>query len=521
MLFSDTTLIPEHVRVECGPETLALEPGKDGRWAAHGIRVDATLDADSLAIRLTSPSSAVTKVILSWGIDAPPGTRILNDHWERGYGDLEWRGVVGERCLPWYFLAHDGRRTCAYGVKTQPNAMCFWTVKATKIELTCDVRCGRHGVELGSRCLDIARVVALTSEDISPFELAQDFCRAMCPNALVPAKPIYGFNDWYYAYGRSTRQTIISDAATLAELAPSGDNAPFCVIDAGWQVCGSACGGPWDRGNVLFRDMPGLAEQMRGFGVRPGVWIRLLRSHERLADHWLRGKDRDGWLLDPSIPDVLEHIAMDVRRVTGEWGYELMKHDFSTNDILGNWGFEMGSGITCDRTIEFRDRSRTTAEIILAFYRAIRAAAGDAIILGCNTISHLSAGLVDVQRTGDDTSGREWERTRKMGINTLAFRMPQHGALYAVDADCVGLTTAIPWSLNRQWLDLLARSGTPLFVSASPDALGDEQMQALREAFQRAAGEQPVAEPLDWFDTTTPRRWQCGDDIVDYDWSAD
>jgi alpha-galactosidase len=181
----------------------------------------------------------------------------------------------------------------------------------------------------------------------------------------------------------------------------------------------------------------------------------------------------------------------------------------------------MGSGITCDRTIEFRDRSRTTAEIILAFYRAIRAAAGDAIILGCNTISHLSAGLVDVQRTGDDTSGREWERTRKMGINTLAFRMPQHGALYAVDADCVGLTTAIPWSLNRQWLDLLARSGTPLFVSASPDALGDEQMQALREAFQRAAGEQPVAEPLDWFDTTTPRRWQCGDDIVDYDWSAD
>ena len=29
----------------------------------------------------------------------------------------------------------------------------------------------------------------------------------------------------------------------------------------------------------------------------------------------------------------------------------------------------------------------------------------------------------------------------------------------------------VGWSLNRQWLDLLARSGTPLFVSADPDAI--------------------------------------------------
>ena len=59
-----------------------------------------------------------------------------------------------------------------------------------------------------------------------------------------------------------------------------------------------------------------------------------------------------------------------------------------------------------------------------------------------------------------------------MGVNTLAFRGAQHGAFYVADPDCVGVTNAIPWAFNRQWLDLLARSGTMLFVSLAPDALG-------------------------------------------------
>ena len=140
-------------------------------------------------------------------------------------------------------------------------------------------------------------------------------------------------------------------------------------------------------------------------------------------------------------------------------------------------------------------------------YRTIRAAAGDALVIGCNTVSHLSAGVFEICRIGDDTSGTEWARTRKMGVNTLAFRGVQHGAFYVADADCVGVTNAVPWSLNRQWLDLLARSGTMLFVSLAPDALGDSRASrsasgarargataAARRAARLAAD--GVAEPL-------------------------
>ena len=148
----------------------------------------------------------------------------------------------------------------------------------------------------------------------------------------------------------------------------------------------------------------------------------------------------------------------------------------------------------------------------------MRDAAGKTPLLGCNTIGHLATGLFEVQRTGDDTSGRDWGRTRKMGVNTLAFRSPQQGAFFDVDADCVGLTNSIPWELNRQWLELLARSGMPLFVSAAPDAVKPEQRDAIRQAFAFAAVRQPVAEPLDWLQTDRPERWLLDEKIKTFDW---
>jgi alpha-galactosidase len=151
-------------------------------------------------------------------------------------------------------------------------------------------------------------------------------------------------------------------------------------------------------------------------------------------------------------------------------------------------------------------------------YLTIRTAAGDSLVIGCNTVSHLSAGHFEICRVGDDTSGTNWSRTRKMGVNTLAFRGTQHGAFYVADADCVGVTNAVPWVYNRQWLDLLARSGTMLFVSLAPDALGAVQRRDLKEALALAATTHPLAEPLDWQRTVYPTRWRLMDRERTYDW---
>lgn len=100
------------------------------------------------------------------------------------------------------------------------------------------------------------------------------------------------------------------------------------------------------------------------------------------------------------------------------WGFKLIKYDFVTSDIFRAYGFRRPEFMYCSDMV-FHDRTLTTAEIILNLYKTIRKAAKDALLIGCNTIGHLCAGLFEINRTGDDTSGKEWERTGKMGINTL------------------------------------------------------------------------------------------------------
>ena len=217
------------------------------------------------------------------------------------------------------------------------------------------------------------------------------------------------------------------------------------------------------------------------------------------------------------------------------WGYGLIKHDYSGDDIA-SYGHAAPPD---DARWAFFDRGRTTAEIVLDHYRSIREAAGeDTLLLGCNTIGHLAAGVFEIERIGDDTSGQDWNRVRNRGVNTLAFRAIQHDSFFAADADCVGLTgpEAIPWVLNSRWLDLVARSATPSFISIKKGALTTEQEKIVAAALSAAARPQPLGEPLDWFEAVNPtrgadslkhleggaapRRWKLGGKVVEYDWAA-
>ena len=54
--------------------------------------------------------------------------------------------------------------------------------------------------------------------DVSAFEAAKRFCRVMCEKPILPEKPVYGSNNWYYAYGKSSREEILKDADIIAEL---------------------------------------------------------------------------------------------------------------------------------------------------------------------------------------------------------------------------------------------------------------------------------------------------------------
>ena len=519
--FFDLVRIPD--RVSAYSEVDAAEimlSRRANAWHANGVSLRTQEEPAGLSLFVTAASIPLTRLHLRWTTKVDPALLFMGDAWERSYGDLAWRTMVPERVMPWYFAAHEtgAKATHGYGVRTGPGAFCFWQVDPMGVSLWLDVSNGGSGVMLGERELHAATVVSRQGPaEEHPGDAMSAFCKVMCAKPRLPKGPVYGTNDWYYAYGKNTEEGILRDTDLVVSLAPVNAARPFSVIDDGW------------RGNAKFPDMAKLAEKIRVRGGKPGIWIRptiaVAGTNEGLllpAKHWRSQGEELAY--DITIPEAQAAAIAKMTQVV-DWKYELVKHDFSTYDLLGQWGFQMGATPTIPGW-SFHDRSRTNAEILLDYYNDLRRAAGDnTLLLGCNTVAHLAAGIFEMQRTGDDTSGKVWERTRRMGVNTLAYRLPQDGTFSSLDADCVGITKAIPWRLNRQWMDAIAHSGTGLFISPSPDAIGPQQKAAIKEAFAVAAAGESRGRVVDWFSATTPTEWEYKSRVGEayvrrtYDWT--
>ena len=492
----------------------AFEAAVRTEGEANDAALKTKLGNGTLSVFLTAEESFPTFAELRWRFSGDSGVRVLGDAWERSYADLEFRPLEeNDRWMPWYFIADAGETQFCFGVKTQPNAFVSFRYDETGVTALLDCRNGGSGVRLCGRTVELATFVFCRYDSADTFSCLCDYCKRLCDHPLLPDGMIYGGNNWYYAYGKSSVSSLTADAALQAKLAAGLPVRPFMVADDGWQQ--NRCAGPW-LPNKKHPDMRALADEMIRRGVQPGLWVRLLYTEDpAVPDDWklLRNGKRE--YLDPTVPEVQDLIRADIARVKS-WGYRLLKHDFSTADLFGSFGRDLTATITNESGWHFFDRSKTGAEIVLDFYRLIRDACGDMLILGSNTVSHLCAGLVHLNRTGDDTSGRDWDRTREMGVNTLAFRLAQNWAFYLVDADCVGiLKKHIPWEKNRQWLDLLARSGTALFVSC--DKADAEKTRDLAAAY-RLALEPHDLRPLDWKETRTPEHWLCDGEEFVYHW---
>ncbi|HEX8326619.1 MAG TPA: hypothetical protein VF629_03685 [Hymenobacter sp.] len=521
--------LPESVFVQLADGVHALTSADKKTWTYQDITVGLSYQQNALEVAVQSPTQALREVQLRWPYATTAAATVCGDQWERTYGNVAFEQPKAERRLPWYFVQHDGQATTCFGVKTGGAAFCSWQVGGGTMQLNLDTSSAGVGVQLGGRTLAAASIVTTQNErKENAFATARRFCGLMCEHPRLPKQPVYGINDWYFAYGRNSSDLIMQHTALLADLAPAGDNRPFSVVDAGWAAFSpllpnDCC---WQddftRPNEKFGDMSTLAGRIRQKGMRPGLWTRpLCAPHTAKATLLLpsipgRNEPKKP-VLDPSIPENRARIQT-VIRAHAQWGYDLVKHDFTTYDLLGRWGFEMTDGLTAPGW-RFYDISRTTAEIMLDLYRAIREAAGPMYLIGCNTVSHLSAGLFELNRIGDDTSGEEWDRTRKMGVNTMGFRLVQHNAFYSADGDCVGLTPKVPWPKNEQWMRLLAESGAPLFISAQPEAVGEAQRKAIKQSFAAAARVQPVAEPLDWLTNPWPTKWRLNGVPTAFDWA--
>ncbi|MFW6257118.1 MAG: hypothetical protein ACOC2O_03140, partial [Bacillota bacterium] len=182
---------PDLIKVELeeGWENLKRS---NNNWQGQGVNVLFKKVKQNFKINLqTEKSIPVKRILLRWNQKITGKIKVLGDHWERGYGDLEWRGLVPGRILPWYFLLNDGQFTTGCGVKTGPAAFCSWRVDTSGVSLYLDVRSAHRGVVLGDRVLEVAEIITYQGQkEDFPFQVARDFCQKMCSQHRLPEEPV-------------------------------------------------------------------------------------------------------------------------------------------------------------------------------------------------------------------------------------------------------------------------------------------------------------------------------------------
>jgi alpha-galactosidase len=479
-----------------------------------------TPQKNALDVLLTASNVHPRMVKMRWENPFPDALSVTGDEFERLQGNAHFGSLDADRYFGWYFLVKEKTGCECGGVKTHPHAFVSFSVDPMGVNAFFDVRNGGRGVELQGRRLPMVTLLSRSYPSSDAFGALRKFCGEMVGERILPKAPVYGGNDWYFAYGKSTGKMILEDAKLIGELAEGNANRPYMVIDDGWEK--GACGGPWEN-NGHFEELGELVSSFRHYDVKAGIWIRFLHNEAALSAHpdWaIRRQDPDGdHYLDPSLPGVLEHVKKDIRRIKG-WGFTLIKHDYSGHDMFGLYGFQMNGAVCENGDWNFADKTRTNAEICMDFYQAIKEECGsDCLVEGCDVFSHLSTGYCEVNRIGDDTSGVVWDRTRSFGVNALAFRLSQNSLFYAADADCVGFA-GIPFAKNALWLDLLAHSGAPLFVSCPPNLLTPSQKEVVHQAFVSAAEQKDVAIPLDFESSADPVRWSINGRETLFDWQS-
>lgn len=418
---------------------------------------------------------------------------VYGDQWERNYNGLatnEWTSLRASRVLPWFCYLDGGERFACYGVKTGANCFAYWQVDTKGVTLFLNLCCGNDGTALKESvvAVEVVEYVGETGEDA--YRVACKFASLMCEKPVLPKQPIFGVNNWYWAYGRISEESVLQETDYLMEMTKGACARPYMIIDDGWQMnrtySGSNyIGGPWIP-NDRFPDMQKLTDAIHAKGANTGIWFRPLLTLGEIPQEALLAWNAGGQVMDPSHPYTLERVEQDARRIR-DWGFDMIKHDFTTFDLFGSsLQARIHNVKMCSEDRKFFDNTRTTAMIVKELYQAVQKGAGEADVIGCNVVGHLAAGIHSIYRVGDDTSGRSFEWTVANGINSM-MRLPLNERFYLVDPDCAAFTEKVPADKNLDFLEMCALTGVTTLASVTPGSLKPEEMERIRKIFCMAA----------------------------------
>lgn len=261
-----------------------------------------------------------------------------------------------------------------------------------------------------------------------------------------------GWCSWYHYFHAVTEDAIRSNLRALKELR---SEFPLEVVqlDDGYQ----AALGDWDRTNGKFPSgLKKLADEIRAAGFTAGIWTApffAARDSDVMREHgawfikhdedgeplragynpnWTTSDDKYAYALDPSHPEVAEHLDRLFKKLVEDFGYDYLKLDFLYAAAA--------QGVR-------HDPKMTRAETLRRGLEAIRRGAGErTFILGCGCPLGAAVGIVDGMRIGPDvapywgaTAGATGEPGTALAIDAILARSFTHRRWWLNDPDCLML----------------------------------------------------------------------------------
>lgn len=245
----------------------------------------------------------------------------------------------------------------------------------------------------------------------SPHAALEEYAEAVgvAQNARTPSI-VNGWCSWFYTLAEVTEDEVLRNTEFAARhLRPLG--LEYIQIDEGYQ----RAHGDWEGNERFPHGMKWLAEQIKGHGFKPGLWISpyvVSEQSEVFIQHpeWCvrRGDgslQRIGnwenensavalsetvkrYCLDITHPEAAEWLWDLVETIAQRWGYEMIKIDFMAWSILA--------------AERYHDPAVASAEAYRRGLEIMRGAAGDGChILECGP-GNITVGLIDSMRTEAD-----------------------------------------------------------------------------------------------------------------------
>ena len=194
----------------------------------NDVKFDYSVGENSAKLTVFPSGSPIKFLKLRFRGDLTGVDRVYGDAWERAglRSFLEWHAVKASRSMPWFcYLLESGEMSC-FGAKTGANSFVSFQVDYDGITVFVNLCCGNEGVDLKTPVLACEIVESVKNGKRDYYEVAKSFAKKMCDAPVLPKQPVFGVNNWYWAYGNISDEDVIEEAKQLKKLTEGCKHKP-------------------------------------------------------------------------------------------------------------------------------------------------------------------------------------------------------------------------------------------------------------------------------------------------------